>query len=71
MNMNDISLISGQSPQGDIIFFTCGNKEILRLHSDGRITVSEDAKPDEVAIEFLNSLSRMFPTWIRQPSEFP
>lgn len=44
-------------------------KEILRIHSDGRITVTEDAKPTDTARQVLEAMSSMIQWMLKSEYE--
>lgn len=51
--LNSTHLSVGEQMEPNTIEFRESRKEILTIHADGRITVSEDCKPTETAAEVL------------------
>jgi len=72
--LNSTHLSVGKQMESNMIELRQTGKEILTIHADGRITVSEDCKPTETAAEVLRImrdqwLSDVQATKIREQQE--
>ena len=57
-----------RQPPSDITFYH-NHEPFLVMHSDGRITIGSQVKADEAAQIFLDTLSKVFPQWLRTIKE--